>query len=248
MRPQFIAALLAVAAATPAAAQTVHGRVVERGSDTPVPSATVELRDGNMVRGRVQTDPDGEFNLDIPGAGEYRLSAERVGYIALLSEELRVGSLDSLDVLFHMTSDAVTLQPVQVTAAKRFTSPLIAAFYERANQRRQGRFMTREQIAVLHSARTSDVLRRVAGLSVRPNRRGQTALRARGGCEPLVFIDGMQVNMYGGSAFSVDDLVRPDDLEGIEVYSGASVPIQFVRDGPLGSNCGAILLWTKQRV
>jgi len=247
MRPQFIAALLAVAAA-PAAAQTVHGRVLERGTDNPVPAATVELRDGDMVRGRVLTDQDGEFDLDIPGAGAYRLSAERVGYIALLSEQVRVGSLDSLDVLFHMTSDAVTLQPVQVTAGRRFTSPLIAAFYERVAQRRQGRFMTREQIAVLHSARTSDVLRRVAGLSVRPNRRGQTALRARGGCEPLVFIDGMQVNMYGGSAFSVDDLVRPDDLEGIEVYSGASVPIQFVRDGPLGSNCGAILLWTKQRV
>lgn len=247
MRPQFIAALL-LAAAAPAAAQTVHGRVIERGTDNPVASATVELRAGDLVRGRVQTDRDGVFDLDIPGAGAYRLSAERVGYIALLSEELRVGSLDSLDVLFHMTSDAVTLQPVQVTASKRFTSPLISAFYDRVAQRRQGRFMTREQIAVLHSARTSDVLRRVAGLSVRPSRRGQTALRARGGCEPLVYIDGMQVNMYGGSAFSVDDLVRPDDLEGIEVYSGASVPIQFVRDGPLGSNCGAVLLWTKQRV
>jgi hypothetical protein len=62
-----------------------------------------------------------------------------------------------------------------------------------------------------------------------------------------VFIDGMQASMYGNT-FSVDDLVRPDDLEGIEVYSGASIPIQFVRDGPMGTNCGAIMLWTKQRV
>src|SRR4051812_6225556 len=54
MRPQLIAALLAAAAA-PAAAQTVHGRVVERGTDNPVPAATVELRAGDMVRGRVQT-------------------------------------------------------------------------------------------------------------------------------------------------------------------------------------------------
>ena len=65
--------------------------------------------------------------------------------------------------------------------------------------------------------------------------------------EPLVYIDGMPVNMYGNTT-SVDDLIRPDDLEGIEVYGGASVPIQFVRDGPQGSNCGAVMLWTKLRV
>lgn len=248
MRPQFITAALFLLAAAPAGAQTVHGRVVERGTDHPIPSATVELRVGEIVRGRVHTDEDGTFDIDIPGAGDYRLAAERVGYTSLLSESLRVGSLDSLDVLFHMTSDAVTLEPVQVTAAKRFTSPLIAAFYDRASARRQGRFLTREQIGSMRAVRTSDVLRRVAGLSMRPVRQGRIALRARGGCEPLVFIDGMQVNMYGGGAFTVDDLVRPDDLEGIEVYSGASIPIQFVRDGPMGSNCGAVLLWTKQRV
>jgi Carboxypeptidase regulatory-like domain/TonB-dependent Receptor Plug Domain len=251
MRPQsLIPAALVLLAAAPAAAQTVHGRVIERGSDQPITAATVELRVGDMVRARTETDPDGQFDIEIPGAGDYRLSAARVGYVPLLSEQLRVGSLDSLDVLFHMTSDAVMLQPVEVTAGKRFTAPQIESFYERATARRQGRFMTREQISGMRAVRTSDVLRRVAGISVRPTRRGQTSLRGRGGCEPLVFIDGMQVNMYGGTinAYSVDDLVRPDDLEGVEVYSGASVPIQFVRDGPVNTNCGAILLWTKQRV
>ncbi|HEU4562265.1 MAG TPA: carboxypeptidase regulatory-like domain-containing protein [Longimicrobium sp.] len=248
MRPQFAtAALLLLASAASAGAQTVHGRVLERGSDAPISAVTVELRDGDMVRARVQTDSAGLFDLDIPGAGTYRLSAERVGYTSVLSEHVLVGSLDSLDVLFHMATDAVVLQPVRVTAGKRFTSPLIAAFYERAGNRRQGRFMTRVQIANIRSVRTSDVLRRMAGLSMRPTRRGGMALRARGGCEPLVFIDGMHVNMYG-AAFTVDDLVRPDDLEGIEVYSGASIPIQFVRDGPGGTQCGAVMLWTKQRV
>lgn len=247
MRPQFATAALLLAIAAPAGAQTVHGRVLERGSDAPIAAVTVELRAGDIVRARAQTDSGGMFDLDIPGAGIYRLSAERVGYAAVLSEQVRVASLDSLDVLFHMAADAVGLAPVQVTAAKRFTSPLIAAFYERAAARRQGRFMTREQISVMRSVRTSDVLRRMAGLSMRPTRRGGVTLRARGGCEPLVFIDGMHVNMYG-TTFSVDELVRPDDLEGIEVYSGASVPIQFVRDGPMGTNCGAVMLWTKQRV
>ncbi|HEX9939859.1 MAG TPA: carboxypeptidase regulatory-like domain-containing protein [Longimicrobium sp.] len=247
MRPQFAIAALVLCAAAPAGAQTVHGRVLERGSDAPIARVTVELRDGDLVRARAQTDSAGVFDLDVPGAGTYRLSAERVGYTRVLSERVVVASLDSLDVLFHMATDAVVLDPVRVSASQRLTSPLIVAFYERVAARRQGRFMTREQIATLRSVRTSDVLRRVAGITMRPTRRGGVALRARGGCEPLVFIDGMQASMYGNT-FSVDDLVRPDDLEGIEVYSGASIPIQFVRDGPMGTNCGAIMLWTKQRV
>jgi hypothetical protein len=247
MRPQVITAAMLLCAAAPASAQTVHGRVLERGTDTPVASAVVEVRAGDIVRRRVETDDDGQFDIEIPGAGTYRLAALRVGYVSLLSEQVVVGSLDSLDVLFHMTSDAVTLDPVQVSASRRATSPLIADFYDRAAGHRQGRFMTREQIAATHAARTSDVLRRVAGLSFRPTRRGTVSVRARGGCEPLVFIDGQAVNMYGTTT-SVDDLIRPEDLEGIEVYGGASVPIQFVRDGPMGSNCGAVMLWTKLRV
>jgi len=247
MRPQAITAALLLCAAAPAASQTVHGRVLERGTNNPVASATVEVRAGDAVRSRVQTDEEGVFDVEIPGAGTYRLAALRVGYVSLLSEQVVVGGLDSLDVLFHMTSDAVSLDPVQVSASRRATSPLIAGFYERAAGHRQGRFMTREQIAATHAARTSDVLRRVAGLSFRPTRRGSVALRARGGCEPLVYIDGQSVNMYG-TATSVDDLIRPEDIEGIEVYGGASVPIQFVRDGPMGSNCGAVMLWTKLRI
>ncbi|HYH79670.1 MAG TPA: carboxypeptidase regulatory-like domain-containing protein [Longimicrobium sp.] len=248
MRPQFIvAALLLVCAAAPAAGQTVHGRVLERGTNNPVASATVEVRAGESVRGRVETDTAGMFDIEIPGAGTYRLSAERVGYVSVLSEQVQVAGLDSLDVVFHLTTDAVSLDPVQVSASRRATSPLIAAFYDRAAGRRQGRFMTRSQIAATQASRTSDVLRRVAGLTFRTTRRGTVALRARGGCEPLVYIDGMHVNMYGNTT-SVDDLVRPDDLEGIEVYGGASVPIQFVRDGATNSNCGAVMLWTKLRV
>jgi hypothetical protein len=247
MRPLSIATALLLCSAAPASAQTLHGRVLERGSNNPVSAATVELRDGDAIRGRVETDRNGVFDLDIPGAGTYRVAAARVGYVSLLSDQVRVGGLDSLDVLFHMTSDAVTLDPVRVSASKRATSPWISDFYERAEAHRQGRFMTREQIAALRSFRTSDVLRRVAGLTMRPSRRGVMALRARGGCEPLVFIDGMQVTSYG-STTSVDDLIRPEDLEGVEVYSGASVPIQFVRDGTVNTNCGAVMLWTKLRV
>ena len=42
---------------------------------------------------------------------------------------------------------------------------------------------------------------------------------------------------------SIDDIVNPSQLEGIEVYThAAEVPAQFAGSG---SNCGVIALWTK---
>ncbi|HEX8242299.1 MAG TPA: TonB-dependent receptor plug domain-containing protein [Longimicrobium sp.] len=245
MRPLTAAAVLLCAAA-PAAAQSVHGRVLERGTDRPVAAVQVELRSGGAVRGRTQTDSLGVFDMDIPGAGTYRLAAGRVGYAAMQSDEVRVEYLDSLDVLFHIATEAVALNPVEVKASARQPPAWLAGFYERLRANRYGRFITRDRIEASNAARTSDILRRVAGLSFRPTRAGGYAIRGRGGCEPLVYIDGVQVSMYGATT-TLDDLVRPDDLEGVEIYEASTIPVEFVRN-LRGSMCGAVVLWTKLQV
>jgi len=44
----------------------------------------------------------------------------------------------------------------------------------------------------------------------------------------------------------LDDVTRPSDIDGIEIYSSwAGVPPQFADRG--GRNCGAILVWTRIR-
>jgi hypothetical protein len=241
MRPLFVAALLA-ASATPSAAQMVRGRVLERGTDKPVASAIVELRDGSNVRAQARTLDDGTFVLPVPGVGTYRVAAARVGYESLLSGDLVIARLDSLDLLFRMTSLAVQLEPVAATTS-RYRSARLAGFYERSAKRRQGHFLTRDVIEQARSSRTSDLLRRIPGLSFRATRRGGYAVRGRGGCEPQVYIDGMDVSMFG-NVTSVDDLVRPEDLEGVEVYGSSSVPVEFIRNHP-GNECGAVMLWTR---
>ena len=43
---------------------------------------------------------------------------------------------------------------------------------------------------------------------------------------------------------SINNYVVPDDLAGVEVYSGASrVPPQF-NSGPQNSRCGVVVIWT----
>jgi hypothetical protein len=243
MRPLLVAALLAASAA-PSAAQAVHGRVLERGSDRPVASAVVELRAGAEVRAQARTMDDGSFVLPVPGAGTYQVAASRLGYESLLSQEVRIESAqDSVSMTFRMLSEAVALDPVRASSRSRLPPARLVGFYERSARRRQGYFITRDIIDQARASRTSDLLRRVPGLAFRQTRKGGFALRGRGGCEPQVYLDGMDVQMFG-TATSVDDLVRPEDLEGIEVYGAASVPVEFIRNHP-GDECGAVMLWTR---
>jgi hypothetical protein len=242
MRPLLVSALLAAVSAAPAAAQTIHGRVLERGTDRPVPDAAVELRSGKDVRAAARTDADGTFALDAPGAGTYRLAASRVGFMTLSSEDLRIERLDSVFLTFRLDANAVPLEPVEVSVTPWQPPARLAGFYDRSRHNRQGHFLTREMIEAANASRTTDLLRRIPGLLFRPTAKGY-AVRGRGGCEPQVYVDGMDVNLFGNSN-TVDELVRPEDLEGIEVYGESAIPVEYERNTK-GDECGAIMLWTR---
>lgn len=243
MRPLLAAAALLAATAVPTAAQSVHGRVLERGTDRPVASAIVELRDGRGVRAQARTFDDGTFMLVVPGAGIYRIGAARMGYESLESADVTIASRDSVSLTFRMMSTAVALAPVEAKSTPRQPPARLAGFYNRSQRRRQGHFITRDIIDQARASRTTDLLRRVPGLAFRQTRKGGYALRGRGDCEPQVYLDGMDVSMFG-TATTVDDLVRPEDLEGVEVYGSSTIPVEFVRNHP-GDECGAVMLWTR---
>jgi hypothetical protein len=242
MRPLLVAALLA-AAATPSAAQAVHGRVLERGTDRPVSSAIVELRAGPDLRAQARTFDDGTFVLAVPGAGTYHVVAARLGYESLVSGDIRIERLDSVALVFRMTAEPVTLDALRASTSARRPPARLVGFYERSSRRRQGHFLTRVEIEQARASRATDLLRRIPGLAFRATRKGGFAIRGRGGCEPQVYLDGMDVSMFG-TATTVDDLVQPEDLEGIEVYGSSSIPVEYVRNRP-GDECGAVMLWTR---
>jgi hypothetical protein len=58
-------------------------------------------------------------------------------------------------------------------------------------------------------------------------------------CVPNFYLDGYLLNLIG--AEDLDVYVRPDDIAGVEVYSGV-VPPQFE---PGLSGCGSIAIWTR---
>lgn len=143
--------------------------------------------------------------------------------------------------------------------------PVIAEFEER-RLAGFGHFITRAELEKQANRRTSDILARVPGLSVKrgtggyawiASSRGNIKIEenprpsaldlqrgARPACYSNVYVDGAIVYTSGmGDLFDINQ-IGPDQIEAIEFYSGgAQVPSRFNRTN---SACGVLVVWTRR--
>jgi hypothetical protein len=188
------------------------------------------------------TDSTGLFGLSSTRGGAHLLKAERVGYRTATTPAMELGAADTLRVEFRLSVQAVLLSPMVVTVQPRRLTGALRDFYQRAERRAWGSFITREEIDRRHPGHTTDLLLTSPGVQVVPTRFGRNTVLLRGGCPARVYLDGIGVRLHGTS---IDDLVRPQELEGIEVYRNeAEVPGQY--GGLSNGGCGAVLLWTRR--
>jgi hypothetical protein len=119
----------------------------------------------------------------------------------------------------------------------------IPGFDDRA-KRGLGTFLNREQIEQRQSVLTTDLFRTIPGLTVGFDGTNYVVQSSRGtGCQVQWYLDG---SPYDNSQNDLDQFLRPDDIEAVEVYKSPSeVPVQY--QGRNGS-CGTILVWTKRSV
>lgn len=83
-RPAWLALVVLLAASTAAAQpSSLQGRVVRWGTNDPIAKATVELRPESRLRAPyvARTSADGTFLFPSVAAGEYRVVAERPGFV-----------------------------------------------------------------------------------------------------------------------------------------------------------------------
>jgi TonB-dependent starch-binding outer membrane protein SusC len=233
----FLIALLAPAPVL--SAQIVSGTLIEAESDTPLPGGVMTLIGPDSVAvAQARTDSVGGFSFTLPRRGSYRLRAEQVGYRAATSPALSIGSLDTLRVEFSLARDAVVLEPLVVKARNRRITVAARRFYERAEAKGFGTFITREDIERRHPVRSTELFNTIPGVHTSPVM-GGNSVTIRGNCRPTVYVDGIQVNGYR----SIDDLAQPLELEGVEVYrSSHQAPVEFTG---LRAGCAVILLWTR---
>lgn len=250
--------LLLLGAAAAAEAQVhLYGRVIEDASEQPIAGADVVLQDarGRVVASRT-TDELGQFRFLVEQTGPVRLRVGRVGYRPVTTPELDFGDYTLFSVEVRLAVEAVLLAPLEVVGRSRSSlSPTLAGF-ERRRQGGTGWYVTRADIERQKPDRVTDLLATAPGVAI--HRRIVFMGRA-GGCPAQIYVDGFLLNRPtpAGSGmgpgrrtpsstemFPIDDVVKPDVVEGIEVYQGLSrVPPEFLSPE---AACGVVAVWTRR--
>lgn len=231
-----------------ASAQAISGVVVENGTDRSLAGVHLVLLDADdLARAETLSDDSGGFHIEAPAPGSYRITADLIGFATIRSDLLEIGRGEELLVEVVMDVEAVPLAPLVVTGRNETMSRYLDEFYTRMERGRRtglGYFIAREDIERRTTLESTDLLRTIPGVRVVPGRGGRGAsVRMTGGCIPAIYLDGMQVNRPPLSGTSLDDMVPPQSIEGIEIYRGASAQQGAYYD-PGG--CGLILVWTRR--
>lgn len=244
-------------------AQTLEGRVLDDASGRAIAGALVTLADfEGRVRAVVTTDDDGTFRFHEPEpAGQtYELRVERVGYgPARATLEFDPDQPVQVDVI--LAPAAIPVDSIVVSGRRR--GRLADVGFEARRGQGGAIFIDRSEIDSRTPARVTDLLRGQPGLrvisigqeeDVRVGASGRSLSGAD--CQPAIWIDGSRIRSAGvpevnraptGSTIRVDpaltELIGPEDIEGIEVYTGpAGLPVRF-RDRNV--DCGVVLIWTR---
>jgi hypothetical protein len=224
---------------------TIGGRVTD-GVDGPgLQGATVELN-GRAV---AVTDSTGAFAAAptpvMWGSNDLTIR-HRAFSDRSVSDRIWVSNAgEAFDFVVALDVVPVALPELAVPVQSRVLAA--EGFYQRREDLGgAGIFITREEITARRPRRMEELFRTVlngAGMNRAPSSFG----RSDGGrsCRPIFFLNGLrmgEVDAPSGSSSGLDQIVHPEEVEGIEIYETISgLPAKY---SPVGSVCGVILIWT----
>ncbi|MFV1988336.1 MAG: hypothetical protein ACC682_13730, partial [Gemmatimonadota bacterium] len=186
--------------------------------------------------------------------GDQVLEIEHLGF-APMAEVVSIVADRTVDLNIQMSANPIELEPLVVTAV-RDRRLEIRGFYDRrtwGDRTGLGQFLSIEDIERRSPSAVTSLLREFPGIEVRCSgtRDCQVRTTRASGCREVnIYLNGTLTLGEGrsgpaarASGISIDELVRPFEIAGLEIYTGAgSVPAEF--SGTTG-RCGAIAIWTK---
>lgn len=218
----------------------ISGVVTDQASGEPIPEVVVSV----PLAGRIaRTGAEGRFSVGelVPGRHEIRFS--HLGYVERTETiDVQMGRVSTVRVVLDV--NAIALDPIEVTVDRRDATLEGRGFYQREEDG-WGYFVDREDLEARNPIELTDALDRFPGVRVvsNPNSPGQRHLRLRSSgreCVPTIFIDG--VRMIGRGGYSINDMVDPAVVAGVEMYRGvAGTPPQY-----WGTSCGVVLIWLRR--
>ncbi len=241
------------------------GQVLDGRTHQPVSTAAVSVADRAEV---VESNRRGRFILAGLPVGDYELSIRHLGY-APLTHPVTVTRGLTTEVEVDLSPDPVALEPLVATATRPRRLE-IKGFYERkywGELIAGGAFFTAEDIERRNPLRITHMIADAPGVRLANcdmwghGCKLYSTTHSRGfsdqGCKLNIYLDG-NIAIRGSKERwsitsgvppeaqlreSINDLVLPTEIAGIEVYTGgASLPAEF---GGHDSRCGAVVIWTK---
>jgi len=233
------------------------GTVIAADGNRPLAGALVRIADGPMAR----VNERGEWVITDAPTGTRMLEVRAVGYYAQYRPVDVIANASPVQV--KLSTFRAMLDTVKVTAF-RVADRHQSGFTERRRSG-AGRYLTAEDIERRAPLNVSDLFRGLPGIrigsavdtllneaditsdtSIAPTvalglerlvlmRRGAGEL-----CLPDFFIDGQHFRSL--SADNLDSFLEPKHLAAVEIYTEATVPIQFQG---WRTACGTIVIWTK---
>jgi hypothetical protein len=164
------------------------------------------------------------------------LNVRRLGY-KTASKNVTVGeSSRDNPVNFELQEIASDLDAVVVEGSMGH----LQEFYDHKANNNFAKFFERKDIEKRNPVFLSELLRTVPGAALYASDRSGNRIFLRD-CKPVVWVDGMRA-----PGAELDDVARPMDTAGLEVYpSSAGLPPQYQdRNNRM---CGAIVVWTKNQ-
>ncbi len=239
--------------ALPLRAQVIQGRVLSSPADLPIPQASVNVVDSlGVVLLSGLSSPSGVFRIDVGGVGgPVYLQAQALGFLTFFDGPIPLQGVEPVDLVVRLQPRPFSMDSLTVTVERQSIWLDYSGFYDREASG-FGHHIDRDRIESRPWAHTlGDLLRTIPGVSV--DNVGGVRLRGMGtlgrdgqsgGCPYSVYLDGAMVV----SPMMPDDgwarsLIRPEDVDGIEVYRRPSeVPVQYSAYG----GCGVILIWSRR--
>ncbi len=240
----------------------LNGTVTAADGGRPLAGALVRIVDGPVAR----VNERGEWTLANSPTGTRLLEVRAVGYYAVRRPVDVIAHAGPVRVT--LSTFRAMLDTVKVTAF-RVADRHQSGFTDRRRSS-AGRYITEQEIERRAPLTVSDLLRSVPGLrlgyaadtvfneanittdlvidSTATLNAGALSLERlilmrRGAgewCSPDFFIDGQQFRAL--SADNLDSFLQPRNIAAVEVYTEATVPIQF---SGWRTACGSIVIWTK---
>ncbi len=257
---------LQVAATSSVVAQSAagivfRGRVIDARTATPLRDVTVVLTSGRDTVARARSDSVGAFQAAGDTASREKFVAHftRIGYRA---DSIAARVADAFPLRVAMIPVGAAANALAAVVVRDSTAR--GSFEQRARRSSGGKYIRAAEIVKRKPVRTSELFRSYPGVRL-DDSSGVTqlvSLRSMRETGPVSRDLGDGARMPGSDArrcvlrvatdgrlmpldFSVDD-IRPEDIEGIELYLGAAtIPAEFSsvqHDAP----CGIIMIWTKK--